>query len=73
MAFYSPMMYAKRNSWLKFQQNRCEFCPPHHAFYDFGLAGLKKTIFNIYKKNLNCPRALQVGSFCGELRGEQTL
>ena len=28
VAFYSPMIHAKRNSYAKFQQNRCGFGPP---------------------------------------------
>ena len=50
VAFYSPMMHAKRNSYAKFQQNRCVFGPPGHTFYDFGLAGSKNAKFTIHEK-----------------------
>ena len=68
MAFYSPMMHDKRNLYAQLQQNWCRF---GHAFSNSGLAGRKNAIFTIHKKNQNCARTLQVGSFCGEWRGEQ--
>ena len=65
------MMHAKRNLYVKVQQNPCGFGPPSQAFSDFGLVGSKNLIFTIHKKIF--PRALQVGSFCVEWRGEQML
>ena len=50
-AFHSPMMYAKRNSYAKFQQNRRGFGAPCHAFSDIGLAG-SKTLYLPYIKKL---------------------
>ena len=71
MAFYSPMMHAKRNSYAKFQQNLCGFGPPGHAFYDFGLVGSKNAKFIIHKKIKMVLE--QEGSFCREWRAEQML
>ena len=44
-----------------------------HSFYDFGLADSKTPYLLYIKKNQNRGRALHVGSFSGELTGEQTL
>ena len=71
VAFYSPMMHAKRNSYAKFHPNWCGFGPPVTHFMNSAWRALKNAKFTIHKKNQNCPRALQVGSFCGEWRGEQ--
>ena len=44
------MMHAKRNLYVKVQQNLRGFGPPSHAFSDFGLGGSKNLIFTIHKK-----------------------
>ena len=71
-AFHSPMMHAKRNSYAKFQQNRCGFGPPSLIFW-FRPSGLEKHhIYYIYKYQ-KCPRPLQVWSFSVELTSEKKL
>ena len=70
VAFYSPMMHAKRNTCAKFQQNRCGLGPPVRHFPVLAWRA-RKTPYLLYIKNPNCLRALQVGSFYGEWRGGQ--
>ena len=69
VAFYSTMMHAKRNTYAKFQQDWCGFGTPVTHF-PISARRARKPPYLLYIKKY--PRALQVGPFSGELRGEQT-
>ena len=64
VAFYSPMMYAKRNSYAKCKKNQCEFGIPNHPFSDFGLAGWKNTMNEEMSKSHKGTHALNSTLHC---------